>query len=152
MNLSDYVDITRETPPHRILWTGAGITLPFKSSTNWLYEQFGPMPNQYLFYSSVYACSTKAWNDDTKDYDEVELITSDGEEFTKLYQPLVDKAMGLFPERDVRPRRGLYDVTDEWERWSLEWFVGKYDTVHQPCVMIAFKDEMLAIQCKLALS
>jgi hypothetical protein len=160
MKLSDYVDITRETPAHRALWQipapralerGAMHTLPQESATEWLNARFGHMPNRYIFSAHICVCSAHIWNDQSKDYDN-QLLTTDGEEFTGLYTPIVNKVSGLFPEYKSRPRSCVYDVTDEWERWELDWFVAKDATVYQPCVMIAFRDELLALQCKLALS
>jgi hypothetical protein len=151
MKLSDYVDITRETPAYRAVWTGAMHTLPVQSSTDWLNDRFGNMPNRYLFSGHVFACSMLIWRDHTKDY-ELELITTDGDQFSELYTPIIEKASVLFPEHQVRPKSCVYDVTDDWERWVLDWYIAKDGTTYQPCIMIAVKDEMLALQCKLSLT
>jgi|SRR5476651_494248 len=144
-----------KTPEHRLVWTWA-LVKPNKysdvvsDSTAWLKANMGPLPYRYRLSGVSAKCIKLEWDEEENGYAPI-ATTADSIEFANCWNPLVARVYRMFPGVDGNVRYITYDVSDGWERWVL---IRQYDSLvmSSTTVMIAFDDELMALQCKLALS
>jgi hypothetical protein len=153
MNRIDILDHNITTPEHRITWSW-GIS-DYRNqegmdviSTHWLLENMGAMPIRYRISEPACKCDVLVWDAGKGDY-VINKTYTDGLRLkvNQIWLTLVARLYKLTPSV---VRYITYDVTPEWERWVF--IRQNYDNTETTDLLIAFRNELVALQCKLALS
>jgi hypothetical protein len=150
MKVSDSIDIKRSIPEHKVIWHTNDPEYLDRGSTSWLQDNMGDMPSRYYFsFVSNYAM-VGCWNkaEGCYDYDE---LTSSEEVTSRFWTPLISRVSSLIPDNLGVIRTLFYDVGDTWERCGLRYLHSNMNPRNYT-LAISFRDDLLALQCKLALS
>jgi hypothetical protein len=172
MNLPEVFDLSVKPPEYSLTWEwewGHGITRKYSpsyvdilhGSTDWLQTNIGPLSDRYVLHGegpfklerakfSIYT-----WDMQLEMY-VIKETSYDPIAFNHYWNALVDRLQKLTGGELGNVNYIEYEGCDGCERWV---YVQRHDATftdigssHSTHIIIAFVDEVMALQCKLAVS
>jgi hypothetical protein len=144
--LFDDLSLGRSIPPHRVITEG-DYDIDDKSIESWLARQMGDMTCRYRYWYPDKIVTVQGWDNNTDSYSEHDVSYVEGvPDFTVNWNLLKTRALTLFPTQFVVFRFIDYTYGDGWEKWVLDGY-GR----GQRWLIMAFDDELMALQYKLSL-
>jgi hypothetical protein len=159
MSLLEPLDEMVTTTVYRLMWKWAWNVATESScsyveiisaTTAWLQNHMWGSPVRYVLYRKANHQLLYEWDIESGDYIKMSSIYG-VKEFAARWDPLVGRLNGLIAGEPGYVDYIEYEVSAGWERWV---YTKYYDDVSSNTthILIAFDDELMALQCKLTVS